>query len=249
MSTRGAADIVFCLDASGSMAPCFDAVRRHIGDFIQGLESNRQTAWDWRIDFVAHCAGAAGGAYVCEQRSLFESDLCGALYGRRQQAGRFFTKDLEEFKRGLAAVEVNGDEAPLAALDFCLDFPWRDAAACHRVVILMTDEAVEDGVLVEEQRRLLAKLIDKLQRLRVLLFIVAPSSAIFDELSRADKSEYEVVDVSGDGLAQVDFRQVLSAVGKSVSVASRQAGKTDGVERGLFGQASWGVSEERAQGA
>ena len=34
MSAKGIANILFCLDASGSMAPCFRGVREHIVDFL-----------------------------------------------------------------------------------------------------------------------------------------------------------------------------------------------------------------------
>ncbi|HEV7221697.1 MAG TPA: hypothetical protein VGN42_03295 [Pirellulales bacterium] len=249
MSTRGAADILFCLDASASMQPCFDAVRRHVGDFIAGLQSNQQVRWDWRIDFVAHRAGEGRDGFVFNQRSLYNNELLDSLYSRDAQQGRFFTTDVDEFSRGLAEIRVSGDEAPLVALDSCLDFPWRATAACHRVVILMTDEAAETGVMLDKQRQAISPLIDKIQRLRVLLFIVAPQSQIFDQLAQADKSEYEIVSETDDGLSQVDFQRLLAAIGKSVSVSSLQAAPPAGGARGLFGQELWGESNETIRGA
>ena len=53
-STKGVADVVFCLDASDSMKPCIDGVRTHIGSFLDGLKSDQQRARDVRFDFVAH---------------------------------------------------------------------------------------------------------------------------------------------------------------------------------------------------
>lgn len=231
------------------MQPCFDAVRRHVEDFINGLQSNQQIRWDWRIDFVAHRAGESRGGYVFNQRSLYNDELLDSLYSLRSQRGRFFTTDVAEFRRGLAEISVSGDEAPLVALDSCLDFPWRATAACHRVVILMTDEAAETGVMLDKQREAIGGLIDKIQQLRVLLFIVAPESQIFEQLAQADKSEYEIVSETDDGLSQVDFQRLLTAIGKSVSVSSLQATTPAIVDRGLFGQASWGVSHETIRGA
>ncbi|MBN2584530.1 MAG: VWA domain-containing protein, partial [Planctomycetes bacterium] len=175
MSTRRVADVIFCLDASASMQPCIQAVRRHIGDFVRGLHSDPQSTWDVRLDFVAHSASEDADATVFRQRSLHNESVVGALYAGSQSA-RFFTTDVEQFSRGLNDVEVSGNEAPLVALDTCLDFPWRDAAECHRVVILMTDEPLESGVLVNDQLQMLPAVIDKIQKLRVMLFIVAPPS-------------------------------------------------------------------------
>ena len=249
MSARGTADIVFCLDASASMQPCFDGVRRHVEAFVSGLQSNRQFQWDWRIDFVAHCAGEEQGQAAFHTQSLYNDSLWMALYHRSAQAGKYFTRNVEEFRRGLEKIQVHGDEAPLVALDQCLDLPWRDAEGCHRVVVLMSDEPAETGVFVNEQRRQLDRLIDKIQRLKVLLFLVAPDSDIFSRLAQADKSEYEVVDLAGDGLAKVDFRQVLSSIGKSVSVSTQQAGPRMPVERGLFGQSAWTALDIQIRGA
>jgi hypothetical protein len=249
MSTRGTADIVFCLDASSSMQPCFDAMRKHIGEFVTSLQSNAQMKWDWRLDFVAHCAGDGGGGTVFSQRSMYHEAVWHSLYHESAQSRQFFTNDLEEFKRGLAGIKVSGDEAPLVALDICLDFPWRPAANCHRVVILLTDEPAEDGVAVDAQREAVPKLIQKIQKLKVLLFMVGPESEMFNQLSQVNKSEYEVVDSAGDGLSRLDFRKLLSAIGKSVSVSNLQSSKEEPVERGLFGQASWGKTNEEIRGA
>ncbi len=247
MTTRRVLDVVFCLDASASMQPCIDSVRAHIGDFLAGLTSaNSQAQWDWRVDFVAHSAGQIGtqiDQIVFDFRSLFEessAQLIDSLY-KPQTSGRFFTRDLDEFRRGLAALATNGDETPLVALDCCLDFPWREAAQCHRVVIMLTDEAFETGIYQSEQLALLPKLVRKIQSLRVLLYLVAPESSAFNKLAEVEKSEYETVDLVGNGLVGVDFKLLLTQIGKSVSVSTNQ-GITKGIEeRGLFGQARWGA--------
>ena len=84
---------------------------------------------------------------------------------------------------------------------------------------------------------------------KVLLFIVAPESAIYDQLSQVDKSEYEVLSSKNDGMANVDFSKLLAAIGKSVSVSNLQETRPPVVERGLFGQASWGATNEAMSGA
>lgn len=252
MSTRGRADVVFCIDSSGSMKPCIEGVRNHITDFVAGLKSDQQREWDLRLDFVSHYAGeTSGGGYAFYSRSLYNPNpaLHEALY--EQGTGKFFTSEVEDFKRGLGEIDVGADEATLMALDSCLDFPWREAGECHRVVVLMTDEAIETGVAVEVQKARIDALIDKIQKLRIMLFLVAPNSEAFDALSAADKSEYEPVTAGGDGLATVDFKEILSYVGKSVSVGvnlQQGSAPTPSVQRGLFGQTGWGESSEALTG-
>ncbi len=258
MSTKGVADVVFCLDASDSMKPCIDGVKTHISSFLEGLKSDRQRNWDVRFDFLAHqTVLGEGGVIGHGHYSLYhngesseEGDVLTALYtgqkGQQGQRGRFFTTDINEFKRGLEKVEVIGDEGPFVALDSCLDFPWRKAGECHRVVIFMTDEPFETSSAPEEERQFLEELLQKTQDLKVLLFIVAPDSPAYEELAEVDKSEYEAVDGRSAGLADVDFRKLLSGIGKSVSVSTANQQKPTAekkVKRGLFGQTEWGNVE------
>src|SRR5688572_3919910 len=56
MTTKRVADVVFCIDASNSMQPCIDAVRKNLAQFVSGLQSGGQSTWDVRFDFLAHQA-------------------------------------------------------------------------------------------------------------------------------------------------------------------------------------------------
>ena len=249
-STKGVADVVFCLDASDSMKPCIDGVRTHIGSFLDGLKSDQQRTWDVRFDFVAHHTVAGEGGQIGHSHfSLYQNepgnDALISLY-LGSGNGRFFTSDIDEFKRGLDKVEVLGDEGPLIALDTCLDLPWRKADECHRVVIFMTDEPFETSSIPDKEKAFLGEIQQKTQDLKILLFIVAPDSPVYEELSEVDKSEYEVVESHSAGLADVDFRKLLSGIGKSVSVstANQQGAPVEKtVKKGIFGQTEWGNME------
>ncbi len=243
MSTSKTADIVFCIDASSSMQPCFSMLQKSIGSMMAGLTGG-QSIWDVRFEFIAHSASANG---VVRHNSVFNDGAVDALYGGGQ--AKFFTDSVDVFSRRLATIEMLGDEAPLMALDVALDVPWRDASKCHRVVILLTDEPFEDGVFVADQIAKLPQIINKIQDLKVLLFIVAPESGAYDQLSQVDKSEYEVLTSKNDGMQNVDFTKLLGAIGKSVSVSNLQETRPPVVERGLFGQASWGATSEGMSGA
>jgi hypothetical protein len=243
MSARRTADIVFCLDSSASMRPCFDAVRKNVGSLIAGLKSDGQANWDARFDFVSYSGSEDDdGQLIFGMRSLRTNGLklIEGLYNQQSAVNCFFTSDVEEFRRGLGDLKAGGDEASFVALDTALDFPWRDAAMAHRVVILLTDEALETGVGVRQQTELIPALIEKIHRLRVMLHLVGPTSIAFDQLSAADKSEYTVVDQAHPGLANVDFAKTLAAIGKSISVSTLQT--LPGIRsarRALFGQDAW----------
>lgn len=247
MSTKGVADVVFCLDASDSMKPCIDGVKAHIASFLEGLKSDQQRTWDVRFDFLAHKTvtgedGMIGHIHDSLHQNEVGNDVLECLY-LGSGNGRFFTSDIDEFKRGLAKVEVLGDEGPLIALDSCLDFPWRKADQCHRVIIFMTDEPFETSIAPEIEKPFLEEILQKAADLKILLFIVAPESSAYEELSELDKSEYEVVESNSAGLSDVDFRKLLSGIGKSVSVstANQQGAPVEKeIKKGIFGQTGWG---------
>src|SRR5688500_16243172 len=141
MATVRLADVVFCIDASNSMLPCFGAVCEHLNGFLQTLQKGGQQPWYIRLDYLAHSAGAHGASHVFDFRSLYSGGTTSILadsYGAGQ--GRFFTSDPRELAVSLCKIQVGGDEAPLVALDFALDFPWRDDLQCRRVVVMLTDE-------------------------------------------------------------------------------------------------------------
>ena len=54
MAGRQTADIVFCMDASGSMENAFNGVRNNVFKLIDGLKTNLQIQWDVRFDFLAY---------------------------------------------------------------------------------------------------------------------------------------------------------------------------------------------------
>ncbi len=244
MPAKGVADVVFCLDSSTSMEPCFEAVRKHVVDFGAGLSSDAQTQWDVRFEFVSHATSRAGQNIQFRLRSMHEPSLWSSLYAANGGGGRYFTTDLNEFRAAISDLVAKGDETNFVALDFCLDLPWRTAPDCHRIVVVLTDEPLETGLYIEEQRAKIPELTEKIHRLGVKLFLIGPESAAYDELAMANGSEYEVVS-GGAGLASADFGRLLRQIGKSVSASRAQAVRT-GVQRALFGQDRWTPGEHQS---
>jgi hypothetical protein len=247
-STKGVVDVVFCLDASGSMAPCIDAVRKNLDVFLAALAGDANRKIECRIDFLAHCCGEDGGLVRSVSLNKSGVDLITALYGQAAKPDAFFTTDRDAVGRALQRIDVYGDEAMLIALDMALDFPWRPQAGCHRVVVMLTDEPLEANAIWPMQQAKLDAIIDKVQKLGVRLYVVGPASPGLDTLAEADKCIYQKSSQSHDGLGSIDFSKVLQQIGKSVSVSILQGRPDVGVRRALFGQDEWVASNDTIRG-
>lgn len=247
-STKGVVDVVFCLDASGSMAPCIDAVRKNLDAFLDALAGDANRKIDCRLDFLAHSCGEDGELVRSLSLRKSGADLIQALYGQVPQPTAFFTTDRDAIRRGLKELTVYGDEAMLIALDLALDFPWRPQAGCHRVVVVLTDEPLEANAVWPLQQAKLDAIIDKVQKLGVKLYLVGPNSVGLDTLAEADKCLYQKSTQSHDGLGSIDFAKVLGQIGKSVSSSMLQARPESSVKRALFGQDEWVASQDSIRG-
>jgi uncharacterized protein YegL len=242
MATKERADIVFLIDISDSMKPVLNAVKDNITKLVDTLANDTQRQWDIRLDFLAHAFG--NGITHYESVRFGGVDIINSLYHHEPEPAQyFFTTDIAKFKSRLAEIETTGDETTLIALDTALEYPWRPAQEGHRAIVLLTDEPIETGENVEEQVAQLKKLIEKIYRKRVKLFIIAPDSAAFHTLANADKSEYEIVDGTNDGMRNVNFGELMKAIGGSVATSDKSTGANDTLTP-LYRQDKWGVRSD-----
>lgn len=211
---------------------------RHFDLSVPARDGAEREVATLRFDPSAQRGAATGpdeGSF--RARSLFEDPALPAIYGRTQ--GRFFTGDPAAFARAVGALRTGENESPLVALDCALDFPWRPRQQTHRIVVLMTDEPVEGGNRQEESRRLTPSIIEKLQTLKAMLFLVAPASEGFEDLAAANLCEWQEVS-GGDGLASVDFGKLLSSIARSITRSQTPLGAPPpSASRALFGQDRW----------
>jgi len=202
-------DIVFCLDASGSMTPCIEGVKDHIRQFVEGLKTNPSfTQIDWRLGIVAH-----------------DSDRFYVLD---------FTTDLTRFQEALTQITPGGDEFTLPALDWSLDFPWRERV--HRVVILFTDEPLETGHDPSRQQSHFDELIQKIQDLRAMVYFVGPSCEEYEHIGKIARCYFEPIEEHED-FYQTDFQKVLERIGRTVSGSLTPQGQsvTKTIQHDLYG--------------
>lgn len=206
---RGVADVVFVLDSSGSMAPVFDGVRDHIGDFVAGAAADPQRAVDW----------------------------CVALLSAGCQSFRVkdFTSGEADFREAISRFSCDGgDEYTLPALDFASDMSWRSGA--HRFIVLLTDEPISGGQAVDYQLRYLDDLMDKLLKCRIQLLAWGPPCPALHRLAGLPKSLYTEMDGHSQPFTSLDFAELMAGIGKTVSAScTGLQGPTAPVPRDLYG--------------
>lgn len=244
MAGRQTADIVFCMDASGSMSNVFSGVRNHVNKMLESIKSDLQMQWDVRFDFLAYAN--TGNAMKLHTVNHAGRDVIDALYNSGAKKGLFsfgqcpaadfFTSDLSKFKQELGKIECECDEATGLALDIAADFPFRDSATCHRVVVLLTDEPINDGKFVQMTNDRIMDLAQKYQERKIALFMVTPPCQVFDTLSQIDKCEWTIDESCG--LENIDFAKLMQTIGKSVSISQTSQGGAGSV-RPLFNEKSW----------
>lgn len=185
---RGRADVVFVVDASGSMSGVISELKTRLGDFVRGLEADRQVVVDWRVTSL----GQDSEVFYLNE----------------------FTGDHAGFARGLERIVAGSDEYTLPAIDWAADMPWRDN--CHRFIVVLSDEPVESGADPSWQASHLEELMAKLEALHIKLMIFAPASAIFEKMASWSGVNYRTI-ASGEALLGADLGELLAAVGKTVS--------------------------------
>lgn len=229
-------DIVFCLDTSDSMQPCIDSVRKNIGRLIDQLKDAK---FEWRLDFVAH---NMPGEHVYSVQSL-NGNTCDLLYGGDPE-GRFFTTDVERFKQALERQDVEGDEDMLCALDFALDMPFGPANTTQRVVVLISDEPFEtnEPTAFKEAKEKVDAIMEKIRARHITFLAVMPvrDGGVIDKLSMIDRADIIPVEEDDQGLQNVDMADLLSQLGKTISVNTMQSAGEEPYQRALFHQDKWG---------
>ncbi len=194
---KASADIVFCIDSSGSMSPCIEGVKNHIESFITGLISNPQFDLDWRLGIVS---------YDYEVFRILE-----------------FTEDIERFRSALQKIEAGGDELTFPALDWSLDFPWRPHA--HKIIVLFTDEPLEDGDDPDYQRSKMDLLFEKIVKLRCMVYFVGPSCEEYEKIATLPRCYFEPLEQHED-FFKIGFDKVLERIGKTISQSISYQGQS-----------------------
>ena len=234
-------DIVFVVDASSSMIPCFDGLRKHLGSLVQAMEGCVSKI---HYGLVAHSTRGDSYRHIFLCGSGIEDLMC--LYQRNSDYGmlreRYFTDDPQHFIECLQRVTPTGNENSLVALDIALDFPFASPANTKRVIALFSDEPFETGNAFDAHNRYIPDLIEKIHARRIMLFCAVPNGPGIQELAAADGSEIVLIDDDDVGLERVNFQQLLFNMGKSISRSLLQRTGEPAYKQALFEQNIWNAS-------
>lgn len=221
--SKGVVDIVFLIDATGSMQPCINAVKENIFTFVQTLcakDGNGESiVKDWRARVVGY------RDFVCDKEKLVDNPFVTGPDLLRSQLDALAATgggdEPESLLDGLlSVVNVGQTEKGAQTLD---SRKWRYRSDAARCVIVFTDATYHPKTA--DGAGQVSDVINALHSNRIILSIYAPDFPCHYELATADKSEYFPIAVSSSpqkALAdftadKANFQKVMEALAKSVS--------------------------------
>lgn len=193
---RGVVDIVFLVDVTGSMQPCIDALKNHIGTFIDTLSvkdaNHSNPIRDWRARVVGYRDHRDNPDNWLEQHP--------------------FVADAAALRAQLSSLTASGGgdepESLLDALYVVAKWPqsdrgasdvgkWRYRSEATRVVVVFTDASFHAVMTIPEAKGgvLCDDVMNPLIASRVILTVFAPDLACHHELTMLNKSVYECIPV------------------------------------------------------
>lgn len=212
---KGVADIVVCIDSTGSMAPVIDNLKREIHRFVTDLENPPEQGLqpvDWRLKVIG-----------------FRDLLVDSEPWVNRHAPLATTESEARTQVDALEAEGGGDE-PESALDAiwvaAAETKWRPS--CTRVVVLFTDasthltlhpDTVAAGAVGNDASTVAQALVEK----GCSLHAWAPHGPAWDTLSSVPRVKFNSLDHAGDGLSSVDFTQLMLDLRKTVSQTASQA--------------------------
>ena len=215
------ADILFVVDASDSMSPCFQKLRDNLHRFIRTLE---QANFEIRYGLLAYNACIDGGKEFYRLTFIGGKDpsLLKGLYTPQLNIDNYFTSDANKFLQALDSVRTQGDENSPLALDIAADFPFADIAESRRVIAFFSNEKLEDGILENEPLAKFQQVLQKIAKRKIALYAYFPSSGAAAAMAHLPKSVIQSVNEGANCWDSMDFGQMLEQMGKSISVSSLQ---------------------------
>jgi von Willebrand factor type A domain len=204
---KGVGDIVFCIDATGSMQDCIDNVRDNIATFVTTLETSTPNAKiDWRARILAYRDFRKDANYL---ENSFD-----------------FVSSPSELKSQLNSIQASGgDDEPESTLDAILyasrTSKWRQGP-CHKIVVVFTDATplphldnkTQSELGIPDDPEVFAQVI---QEDRLKLFLYGQKSPLYDEIARIPRTTVTQFDNAVEELKNGDFGSIMSSIGKTVS--------------------------------
>ena len=231
-------DILFVMDASDSMSPCFQKLKDNLRRFIEPLN---QASFSIRFGLLAYNAGADGRQAIYEHTFIGGNspDLMKQLYSPDPDPSKFFTSDANQFLRAADTVRTQGDENTPLALDIASDFPFNTPDQSRRVIALFSNEKLEDGILENEPLAKFQQVLQKIAKRKISVYAYLPSSPAAALMGRLPKSIVKAVDEGPNCWDRINFGEILEQMGKSISVSTLQMTREPDYQKAVYGQDRW----------
>lgn len=211
------ADIVFCVDATSSMYPCFQALIRNLDQFVSSLQTSADV--NFRLRLIAF-------RDLHDPTCVYDWDVFD------------FTERADVFKSQLSSLEAKcgqqyrGAESSLDALYVAVHSPWRQSKT-HRTIVLVTDDNTYPTLhpsLYNRPDNGVERVIQDIQEMRhSMLFMICPDFPIYKRISASmatPDQKIGAVWVSNKGektyeeLASLNWTSLLSMLGETISKTS-----------------------------
>ena len=222
---KGVADIVFLIDATGSMSGCIEGLKNNLKTFIDELTTPTANGGlpvkDWR-------------AKVMGYRDYEEDGAANWLEDNP------FVTEVSQLKLQLSRLQATGGgdepECLLDALYLAASMPqtekgefpepdkWRYRSSAARIVIIFSDASFKEKMFIPQSK---GGTIDDVRNVcmanRIVLSIFAPDLPCYNTLSEFDKAEYNPAE--GIGLDELTsnqevFQDTLRQLAASVSASA-----------------------------
>ena len=223
--TKRNIDVVFCIDGTGSMAPCIESVksnaRRFHLEFVSAMTDLGSEIDSMRVRVIVFRDYHDDGDQAMVESPFFE-----------------LPTDTADFEKFLADISANGGgdgpENGLEALYYAMKSDFTTAAKDRQVIVLFTDaealdlkqraseagypsDMVDEAGLIEMWACMALDPGFKLRNKRLVMF--APDGTKYKALkAKLNRSVFEPVNMA-DGLADIDFKEIIKIIAASASNA------------------------------
>ncbi len=227
---KGIADIVFLLDATGSMGPCIKAVKQNITKFVTTMTTPNPNGGavvkEWRAKVMGYrdldytdCPPYVDNPFVSSVAELETQ-----LNSLNADGGGDEPETLLEALYKLAAIPSTGHDEPLNRDS------WRPMGSARRFVVVFTDAPFKEP-LREPRGASIDDVILNLMTAKIVLHIFAPKKfERYNTLAEVDKAQWYAI-ASQDGktpqeaLAEYTsdpsrFGKIIEQLAKTITVQS-----------------------------
>jgi hypothetical protein len=218
--TKGIVDLVFLIDATGSMAPCINALKNNIETFVASLTTkdanNATPVRDWRAKIVGY------RDFDVDARPIEDHPFVNTVQALRGQLAGLHADGGDEPESLLEALYKvatmpSADKGAQARPD-----AWRNRTTAARVVVIFTDAPYKEP-LAQPKGATLEDVFHVLTSNRIILSIFAPDMPCYQRLSEVDKAEWNVI--TGGSTPQESLER-FTADQKNFATTLRQLART-----------------------